>query len=52
MEAIDKHEKNIYSFEFYFFKWHKKVVWPILVLYSFLEVFPNGTTQGYFCLNI
>jgi hypothetical protein len=39
---MDKHDIYI--------KGTKNIIWPILRLKEFFEVVPNGTTQGYFCL--
>jgi len=27
----------------------KNIIWSILIFKLFLEVIPNGTSQGYFC---
>jgi hypothetical protein len=49
MHVIDKHEKKIvYSCEKNLSKRPRKMIWPFLVPFSFLEVVPSGTTQGYF----
>jgi hypothetical protein len=42
MHAIYKHEKKNYSCENIQRKGPKKMIWP-----PFLEVAPNGTTQGW-----
>jgi hypothetical protein len=39
---MNKHEKNIYNCEKKIKKMAQKMIWP-----PFLEVVPNGTTQGW-----
>jgi hypothetical protein len=52
VHAIDKHEKIIiYSYDIFLSKGLKKMIWLFFVPFSFLEVVPSGTTQGYLHLD-
>ncbi len=49
MHAIDKHEgKKIIVVKTFKVKGPKKMIKLFFLPFSFLEVVPNGTTQGYF----